>query len=634
MKKPNSNKRRSKKSALLLSALSLLLSTSMLVGSTFAWFTDSVTSTGNIVQSGTLDVQMLWADGDLDPNADETTWEDASKGAIFNYTKWEPGYVQARHLKITNTGDLALKYQMRIIANGVVSELADVIDVYFFDDATQVSRTNIPEDKKIGTLSEVLLQPSGSIISTKIAGKLTTEAGNSSDTVTLVLKMREDADNKYQNLSIGSDFSVQLLATQETYEKDSFDELYDNNADYDSQEVPRAMVSKLTGNELNINLSATDSVTLNAGYQFEPTETKEQGYASKWANAHADFYVYADHDVAANSLMLAGYYKLFCDGFNGGYWVGLSADTTIPASQGVRLIADGMNGGDTDSGITIPYSAICEYGNDGTGFRCGIADLDGSNQGTTVTVELRLYETYTREEAMDKFGENTVNKETGDYITVGKFTYTFPGEAAPSEIVYDANSMGGLYEYLPTLQAGDVLVLPEGTYNTSGTFTIPAGVTIKGAEGTNVVFHQNSAVQDNIFNCEGDVTIENITFESNRKGYAICDNSKDHDTDGNITVINCKFKGVATDKNYGIYKNLNGSLTVKNCTFDNYNNAICGVNNGNGSTTEITGCTFTNINGEAIGYVKAGVPNNFETEVIANNTGLTEDNVIGYPISD
>ena len=197
-------------------------------------------------------------------------------------------------------------------------------------------------------------------------------------------------------------------------------------------------------------------------------------------------------------------------------------------------------------------------------------------------------------------------------------------------IVYDKATMGDLYTYLQTMTSGSTLILPEGTYNTTGTFLIPAGVTIKGELGKEVVIHQSSSAQDDIFNCAGDVTIENITFESNRKGYAVAGNTKAHDTDGDITIRNCKFVGVATEKNWGVYKNLNGDLTLENCTFDNYNNAVCGVNNGNGSTTTITGCTFTNINGEAIGYVSSTLPADFEANVIADNTGLTEANVIGY----
>ena len=196
-------------------------------------------------------------------------------------------------------------------------------------------------------------------------------------------------------------------------------------------------------------------------------------------------------------------------------------------------------------------------------------------------------------------------------------------------VTYDA-AMGSLYDVLATIKAGTILVIPEGTYETTGTLKVAAGVTIVGADGANVVFRQNSSGQDDVFNCMGDATFKNLTIESNRKGYAIADNTKNHDTDFDITVVNCNFKGIATEKNYGVYKPLNGNLTIENCTFDNYNNAVCGVNNANGTSTVITGCTFTNINGEAIGYVSATVPADFEENAINNNTGLTAENVIGY----
>ena len=51
-------KTKSTKRALLMSALALLMCVSMLIGSTFAWFTDSVTSAGNKIQAGTLQVDL------------------------------------------------------------------------------------------------------------------------------------------------------------------------------------------------------------------------------------------------------------------------------------------------------------------------------------------------------------------------------------------------------------------------------------------------------------------------------------------------------------------------------------------------------------------------------------------------
>ena len=91
------------KRSLLMSALALLLCVSMLIGSTFAWFTDSVTSAGNIIKSGKLDVEMYWADGTKAvPAAGSADWKNAASGAIFKYDLWEPGYTEVRHIKIEN----------------------------------------------------------------------------------------------------------------------------------------------------------------------------------------------------------------------------------------------------------------------------------------------------------------------------------------------------------------------------------------------------------------------------------------------------------------------------------------------------------------------------------------------------
>ena len=217
--------KRTTKQQLVASVVLLFMCFSMLLGTTFAWFTDSATSSGNIIKAGTLDVKMEWAKGNEDPAADATAWTDASTGAIFNNDKWEPGYVEVRHIKISNVGTLALKYQLHIYANGDVSDLADVIDVYFVDPAVQVAdRTALDGVEPVGTLTEVLAGMPGNA-----SGDLKAEEV---DTITLALKMRENAGNEYQNKAIGSDFVIQLLATQLTAESDSFNDQYDANAEF------------------------------------------------------------------------------------------------------------------------------------------------------------------------------------------------------------------------------------------------------------------------------------------------------------------------------------------------------------------------------------------------------------------
>ena len=46
------------RNALFTSIISLMLCVSMLVGTTFAWFTDSVVSGNNIIAVGNLDVEL------------------------------------------------------------------------------------------------------------------------------------------------------------------------------------------------------------------------------------------------------------------------------------------------------------------------------------------------------------------------------------------------------------------------------------------------------------------------------------------------------------------------------------------------------------------------------------------------
>lgn len=237
--------------ALLVSVMSLILCCAMLMGTTFAWFTDSVTSGGNIIKSGTLDVTLQWADGTKAvPAADSTEWTDASTGAIFNYTLWEPGFTQVRHLRIANAGTLAMKYQLKIVANGTVSDLSDVIDVYYTDPAVQVSnRAALTADKKLGTLTQAL-----AAMPQTASGNL--QAGEDV-TLTLALKMQESAGNQYQNKSIGSDFSIVLVATQLASETDSFGSDYDGDSIYVEQPlnaVGSAVVDNTTTTRYEVKL--------------------------------------------------------------------------------------------------------------------------------------------------------------------------------------------------------------------------------------------------------------------------------------------------------------------------------------------------------------------------------------------
>ena len=219
-------KQKSTKRALLLSALSLLLCVSMLIGSTFAWFTDSVTSSGNKIQAGTLklDLELL----DKETKAWNSIKE--NKDPIFDYDKWEPGYTDVKILKIENEGNLALKWYAQFVSDEDVSELANVIDVYVCPSETALAYPNsfdalFPDYIYAGTLAEFI-----NTIEQTTYGCL---EGHDEAYLGIALHMQESAGNEYQDLTIGT-FDIRILATQYTFENDSFGDQYDADAEYPS----------------------------------------------------------------------------------------------------------------------------------------------------------------------------------------------------------------------------------------------------------------------------------------------------------------------------------------------------------------------------------------------------------------
>ncbi|MBQ4037732.1 MAG: hypothetical protein IJC84_06365 [Clostridia bacterium] len=196
-------KQKTTKRALLLSALSLLLCVSMLIGSTFAWFTDSVSTGNTVIQSGTLDIVLEYSEDD------GATWKDA-EGKTLNFLAadgrdeilWEPGCTyELPLLRVRNNGNLALKY--KIVINGIDGDakLLEAIDFTANGTAVNVFTGHLDTTNAV------------------------------SETVLLVGHMKEEAGNEYQGLEADG-ISVTVFATQQTYESDSEDNLYDEDAEF------------------------------------------------------------------------------------------------------------------------------------------------------------------------------------------------------------------------------------------------------------------------------------------------------------------------------------------------------------------------------------------------------------------
>ncbi|MBO5014297.1 MAG: hypothetical protein J6C92_00655 [Bacteroidaceae bacterium] len=213
-------KQKSTKRALLLSALSLLMCVSMLIGSTFAWFTDSVTSGNNKIIAGNLDVELYHSD----KTATDEKVSDTTK-LFDDVTLWEPGAMVWEKLTVKNLGSLALKYTLTVnvsdvsIVNG--KSLADVLQVAVM--TAQPTRENIvtAEKQKLETFS---------LNSDKVLA-----AKNGVDEFYVAIYWAPSANDNDYNVAdekLYANLGVTLVATQATVESDSFDDQYDKDAEY------------------------------------------------------------------------------------------------------------------------------------------------------------------------------------------------------------------------------------------------------------------------------------------------------------------------------------------------------------------------------------------------------------------
>ena len=209
------------KKALLMSVLSMVLCVAMLVGMTFAWFTDTASTGVNKIVAGNLDVVLYYADNAT--GGEGTTWtkldnnspalnflQKQTNGTVAQSTDilWEPGCTyHLPAIKIVNEGNLALKYKIQITGISGDAELNKVIDW-----------TMNLDDEAFGLNSEH-----------KLAAKTTDTTA--SNILTISGRMQESAGNEYQGKHIDG-INITVYATQDTVEADSYGPDYDKTAQY------------------------------------------------------------------------------------------------------------------------------------------------------------------------------------------------------------------------------------------------------------------------------------------------------------------------------------------------------------------------------------------------------------------
>ena len=274
---------KSTKRALITSALAILMCVAMLIGTTFAWFTDTASTGVNKIQAGNLDVELEYK------NSDTTGFTKADKNTkVFKEgALWEPGHVEYVVLKVSNAGSLALKYKLGInIANEVGStnvynkefKLSDYIRFAVLDgDKTEGS---VDRDALVAAATDSKLIKEGYTAENHL---MATGTDNSQKVVTLVVWMPttvgNEANHKKDATAPSIDLGISVVATQDTVESDSFDEQYDKDATYpvivSNQQQANDAITNATDKKVNISIASGQTITLDNGIANEGDKSRD-----------------------------------------------------------------------------------------------------------------------------------------------------------------------------------------------------------------------------------------------------------------------------------------------------------------------------------------------------------------------
>lgn len=623
------------RNALFTSILSLLLCVSMLVGTTFAWFTDSVISGTNVIAAGNLDVELYHAD------KDDADYVKATTELFNDITLWEPGVVVYENFTVENKGNLALKYELSInfsnaTDNGKGGTLADVLKVAVVEGGFNGDRAAAQKLNYNATLESFTL-----------TGEL--EGDEKSNVYGIVVYWEpSDMDNDY-NMNNGRtevlsiDLGVNLFATQEMYEEDSFDETYDYDATYTAEvaTLSEKLAAAKSGDVITFNLShdayVTESITVPNG-----TKLILNGNGHTIISNTKNVFVAKNAAVEISDVTIIGkaQYAIFTQGAR---WlaenpsvgvvltnvtVDLDQATNFPITfngMGDVVMKDctvkgaGLPSGDYADGLHVFAGAEINLTVDG-GNIGGI--MLNANYGSSATMTAKngaVIDKVDIECATAADGSLVAAPVTNDGATINDTVYA----------VYDAKQLKA------ALANGSNVVLADNI-TTTDKVTVKTGAYLDG-NGKTIDFDGSFNGYEKAVNLEAGATVKNLNVANAGRAYGSDGNTGDiyldnisgtnahyffnGDTTTNSNVYitnstldgwisygganlfsfdNCVLKG-ETSRFYGIcYFVTYSDAEFKNCTFDNFYMAMnTGAYNDGaaGSTIKIDNCVYVTENG-------------------------------------
>ena len=530
------NNKRATKRALLTSVMALVMCVVMLVGTTFAWFTDTASTGVNKITAGNLHVEIQNKEGTKIENLEWVAKDGRAQDAIL----WEPGATYTlTPFKIANTGKLALKYKM--VVTGLDGD-ADLLRVIKFTYKLDDTVLDLNEEGHLA-------------------------AGVATGMITVSATMDKNAGNEYMNKTLEG-VEIKVYATQDNVENDSFGPNYDENATY----YP---VIDLAG--LKDAVKNGGNVAIDADVQVSDEDTVAQRtIIAKPTTLQLNKKITSPYAMGNNGSNFAALY--------------VAADTTINAGENGGIdTKGGAYGIDVLSGANLVINGGTYYGG-GTAVQVekGTVTINGGHFAVEPFSDARYGYNFLLNciDANYKNGSANIIVKGGTFVNFNPADCKAEGEhtnfvADGYGVVATPQANGDVWYTVVEAVAGGKTFTGEATLSTGITATAPNAIAVKavgaganvtildgafdgGKGGNNQCVHVREGatvtIKGGTFTVGGDATGGgNSVIESNG---------------GNITIEGGFFY---TDYAYnGFYYVLNqqngnpGTITVKGGTFVNY----------------------------------------------------------------
>ena len=534
------NNKKATKRALLTSVMALVMCVVMLVGTTFAWFTDTASTGVNKIQAGNLDVglEMKDANGKWVSAEGKTLTFKTKDNRAADQILWEPGCTyELPELRVVNNGNLALKYKIQITGIQGDAKLNEVIDWTINDAAIDLTEQHL---------------------AAKTEGEAFTIKG----------VMQTTAGNEYQGLSIDG-IGITVYATQDTVENDSFGPDYDENATY----YP---VIDLAG--LKDAVKNGGNVAVDADVQVSDEDTVAQRTTiSKPTTLQLNKKITSPYEMGNNRYNFTALI--------------VAADTTINAGENGGIdTKGGAYGINVLSGANLVINGGTYYGG-GTAVQVqkGTVTINGGHFAVEPFSDARYGYDFLLNciDSAYKDGTAKIIVKGGTFVNFNPADCKAEGE--------NTNFVADGYGVVATPQAnGDVwyTVVEKSTTGTtfgSGTHTLSTGITATSANAVAVSAESGA-----------DITITGGAYDGGKGGNNVCVWAK---TGSNVTIKDGTFTvgGDANGNGNAVIYSTGGNITIEGGFF--YTDCsyrglyyVLNLQNGTSGTITVTGGTFVNYN--------------------------------------